>query len=67
MKRMQSRINTYVPTETKERLERLAKESGLKPSDLIRLSLSFAVRHFETHGIAIAPQNQKRKGIRHGR
>lgn len=61
MKRMQARINTYVPSELKEKIDRLADEAGLKSSDLVRLSLSFAVKHFENHGISLRKENPQRK------
>ena len=54
MERMQARINTYVPEKLKSRLDRLADASGLKSSDLVRLSLSFAVQHFEENGIELS-------------
>lgn len=58
---MQARINTYVPSELKEKVDQLADQSGLKSSDLVRLALSFAVKHFETNGISLRPERPQRK------
>jgi antitoxin component of RelBE/YafQ-DinJ toxin-antitoxin module len=42
-----ARINTWVPTRTKTRITALAKRTGLKTSDVIRIGLRFALDHFE--------------------
>jgi hypothetical protein len=58
MKRMEARINTYVPATLKDRLEALAETSGLKSSDLVRISLSYAIAQFERNGIILDRNTQ---------
>ena len=47
------RINTWVPTRTKTRIAALAKRTGLKTSDVIRIGLAYALDHFESGPVEI--------------
>lgn len=67
MKRMQARINTYVPATLKDRLEALAETSGLKSSDLVRISLTYAIGQFERNGIILDRNTQGLGNAKKGR
>lgn len=58
-----SRINTIVPAKTKARIAALARKTGLKPADVIRIGLNVALDQFERQSIRL-PLDEKRKGAR---
>lgn len=56
------RINTWVPFKTKARIASVAKRTGLKTSDVIRISLKLALDHFEKGSVqltSLTPTRQR--------
>lgn len=56
-----ARINTIVPAKTKARIAVLARKTGLKPADVVRIGLHVALDQFEQQSIRL-PLGEKRKG-----
>ena len=48
-----SRINTWVPSRTKSRIAAVARRTGLKNSDVIRIGLGVALDQFEAGDIRL--------------
>jgi hypothetical protein len=59
--RQLSRINTLVPAKTKSRIAVLARKTGLKPADVIRIGLNVALDQFEQQSIRL-PLGEKQEG-----
>lgn len=65
MKRL-ARINTWVPAKTKRRISAVARRTGLKDSDVIRIGLGLALDQFESGPMEIGtptPKPERRKGM----
>ena len=61
-----ARINTWVPAKTKKRIVAVAERTGLKTSDVIRISLGYALDHFESGPVQIptGPKQERRSSMK---
>jgi hypothetical protein len=59
----QARINTWVPVRTKRRISAVARRTGLKDADVIRIGLGIALDQFESGPLEIgsAPRKPERR------
>ena len=57
-----SRINTWVPSRTKSRIAAVARRTGLKNSDVIRIGLGLALDQFEAGYIRLGGHTSTPKG-----